>query len=471
MTSPRRPDAKRPRHSGARGSAVAGKSGKQPSSPRPRPAGYATRALAVACLGAILDRGRALDDAFEAASERAGPLEPRDRALARLIVMTVLRRKGELQAVVSSFLEKPLPADSGRLWPILLSAAAQLLLLDTPPHAAISLAVDQCRDDHKARRFDRLTNAVLRRVSTLGKDVLAKLDPVTVNMPPWLLARWTETYGEAQARNIAAASLQEAALDLSVKSDPASWAERLGGEVLPNGTVRLQRGGRIEDIEGYAEGAWWVQDAAASLPARLLGDVAGLHVADLCAAPGGKTAQLAAAGALVTAVDNVPARLERLAENLARLDLKAERMEADITAWAPGRQFDAVLLDAPCSATGTIRRHPDILHLKRKDDTSDRVALQQRLLEHAAHLVRPGGLLVFCTCSLEPEEGPAQIARFLSLNSDFSRVPVAAGEAGIEGAWLTPEGDLRTLPCHLPRAEPGLSGLDGFYAARLRKQL
>ena len=165
------------------------------------------------------------------------------------------------------------------------------------------------------------------------------------------------------------------------------------------------------------------------------------------------------------------ASLERLAENLARLDLKAERVEADITAWAPGRQFDAVLLDAPCSATGTIRRHPDILHLKRKDDTSDRVALQQRLLEHAAHLVRPGGLLVFCTCSLEPEEGPAQIARFLSLNSDFSRVPVAAGEAGIEGAWLTPEGDLRTLPCHLPRAEPGLSGLDGFYAARLRKQL
>ena len=420
-------------------------------------------------MSAVLDGGRSLDEAFDAAASRSGTLEPRDRALARLIVLTVLRRKGELQAVINSFIEKPLPASAGGLWPILLSAAAQLLMLDTPPHAAISLAVDQCRADRKARHFDRLTNAVLRRVAATGKDSLATLDPVEVNVPSWLRGRWVAAYGAELAREIAAASLREAPLDLSVKDDPAAWAERLGGLLLPTGTVRLTRAGRVEDLEGYADGAWWVQDAAAALPARLLGNVAGLRVADLCAAPGGKTAELASAGAQVTAVDQSPARLSRLSENLARLSLSAEIVEADVTAWEPDRTFDAVLLDAPCSATGTIRRHPDILHLKRKDDTTERVALQHRLLDAAARLVRPGGLLVFCTCSLEPEEGPAHIARFLAEMPGFVREPVAADEAGIDGAWLTPDGDLRTLPCHLPLSDPALSGLDGFYAARLRK--
>ena len=440
---------------------------------RSKPAGYAAREVAVACLASILDRGRPLEDAFDAAAGKAAAaLEPRDRAFARLLVMTVLRRKGELEAVVASFLEKPLPADSGRLWPILLSASAQLLMLDTPPHAAISLAVDQCRDDRKAQRFHRLTNAVLRRVATSGKAVLAGLDPVAANVPPWLLRRWVEAYGEVVAREIAAASLAEAPLDLSVKSDAEAWAERLGGLLLPTGTVRLRRAdaGRIEALAGFAEGAWWVQDAAAALPARLLGTVAGHRVADLCAAPGGKTAELAAAGAKVTAVDQSPARLARLRENLARLKLEAEVVEADVLAWEPGHAFDAVLLDAPCSATGTIRRHPDILHLRRKDDAAHRIALQQRLLDRAARLVAPGGRLVYCTCSLEPEEGETRIARFLDANPDFSRVPVAPGEAGIERAWITPQGDVRTLPCHLAHPEPELSGLDGFYAARLQRR-
>jgi 16S rRNA (cytosine967-C5)-methyltransferase len=437
-----------------------------------KPAGHAARAVAAACLGSILARGRPLDDAFEAAAAKGGPLAPRDRAFARLLVMTVLRHKGELETVVSSFLAKPLPADSGSLWPILLAASAQLLMLDTPPHAAISLAVDLCRDDPKARRFDRLTNAVLRRVATSGKEVLAGMDAVAANVPRWLLDRWRAAYGDATAREIAAASLSEAALDISAKADAAAWADRLGGLLLATGTIRLARAeaGPVEALPGYAEGAWWVQDAAAALPARLLGPVAGLRVADLCAAPGGKTAQLAAAGALVTAVDQSPARLVRLRENLARLRLDAEVVEADVLAWEPGRTFDAVLLDAPCSATGTIRRHPDILHLRRKDDTAQRVALQRRLLDKAAALVAPGGLLVYCTCSLEPEEGDAQVARFLDAHATFARVPVAPGEAGIDAAWITPDGDLRTLPFHLPHAEPGLAGLDGFYAARLRRQ-
>ena len=440
--------------------------------PRPKSAGFAAREVAAASLASILDRGRPLDDAFEAAIARCGPLEARDRAFARLVVMTVLRHRGELESVVNAFLERPLPADSGRLWPILLSASAQLLMLETPPHAAISLAVDQCRADPKARRFDKLANAVLRRVAATGKDVRATLDPIAANIPPWLLGRWRGTYGEALAREIAAASLTEAALDLSVKSDAEAWARRFGGVVLPTGTVRLNRAGagRIDQMPGFADGAWWVQDAAAALPARLLGPVAGRDVADLCAAPGGKTAELAAAGARVTAVDQSPPRLARLRENLARLKLDAEIVEADVLAWDPGRTFDAVLLDAPCSATGTIRRHPDILHLRRKDDTSTRVALQGKLLDRAARLVAPGGRLVYCTCSLEPEEGEAQVARLLEANRELSRLPIAPGEAGIDAAWITPAGDLRTLPCHLASPEPGLSGLDGFYAARLGKR-
>lgn len=442
-----------------------------PSKPSGRPSGYAARAAAIACLSSILDRGRPLDDAFEAAIGKAGPLEARDRAFARLLVMTVLRHKGELDAVVSTFLDRT-PPDSGSLMPILLSAAAQLLILDTPPHAAISLAVDLCRADPKARRFHGLTNAVLRRVSSEGKALLGDLDPVTANLPDWLLTRWRDTYGEETAREIAAASLTEAPLDLSVKGDAEAWAERLGGRLLATGTIRLSRAeaGRVEALAGYRDGAWWVQDAAAALPARLLAPCAGQEIADLCAAPGGKTAELAAAGARVSAVDQSPARLTRLKENLTRLKLDADVVEADVRTWEPGRLFDGVLLDAPCSATGTIRRHPDILHLRRKDDTSQRVALQERLLDKAADLVRPGGRLVYCVCSLEPEEGERQIAKFLAARPAFVRLPIAAGEAGIDRSWITLEGDLRTLPFHLPHAEPELSGLDGFYAARLVRQ-
>lgn len=444
-----------------------------PKRPPPkRPQGFAARQVAVACLAQVLDRGRALDDAFEAAvvEQRDEPLEPRDRGLARLIVMTVLRRKGELGTVVSSFLGKPLPADCGRLKSILLSAAAQLLVLETPPHAAISLAVDQTRADRGARRFDKLTNAVLRKVSTQGQAVLAGLDAARINMPQWLFSRWQAAYGEETARAVAAASLSEAALDISVKADVETWAERLGGIVLPTGSVRLNAHGRIEDLSGFADGAWWVQDAAAALPARLLGDVAGLDVVDLCAAPGGKTAQLAARGANVTAVDVSAERLKRVSENLTRLGLKADVVAADAAAWEPGRQFDAVLLDAPCTATGTIRRHPDIVHLKRDTDIAELAALQARLLEAASRLVKPGGVILYCTCSLEPEEGAEQVAKFLGEHKDFAREAIAPGECGIEASWLTEDGDLRTLPLHLVRAEPGLSGLDGFFAARLRRR-
>lgn len=431
--------------------------------------GLAARQLAVVLISAVMNERRALDDALAVSlsSRTFADIETRDRGFARLIAATVLRRHGELSAVVQTFLDKPLPERRGRLMPILMSAAAQLLLLGTPPHAAISQAVDQCRLDRDAQRFDKLTNAVLRRVAEKGAGVLATLNAVELNVPAWLLRRWQSEYGMETARAIAATSLREAPLDLSLKSPGAGDA--LGGIILPTGSVRLDAHGRIEDLPGYDHGDWWVQDAAAALPARLLGDVAGLDVADLCCAPGGKTAELAAAGARVTSVEVSNSRLKRVEENLKRLQLEATLIAADATAWAPGRTFDAVLLDAPCTATGTIRRHPDILHLKRETDIAALAEVQRRLLDNAARLVKTGGTLVFCTCSLEPEEGIAQVEGFLGRRPEFSRSPIQAGEAGIAAEWVTAGGDLRTLPTHLALEKPELSGMDGFFAARLRR--
>lgn len=434
--------------------------------------GLSARDCAVSALYSVFVDKRAFDDAFDKAAETRG-LESRDRAFARLIAMTVLRHHGELKAVVGRFLEKGLPPAQARLELVLIAAAAQLLFLKTPPHAAISLAVDQARLDKSARRFDKLTNAVLRRVSEKGAEILASLDPVAVNVPDWMLTRWRRTYGDDNARAIALASLREAALDITLKSsaqsDVATWAAELGGTALPTGTIRLQSAGRIEELPGYDGGSWWVQDAAAALPARLFGDVRGLEVADLCAAPGGKTAQLAASGARVTAVDKSPGRLRRLDANLKRLNLEAETLVADAAEFAPGRLFDAILVDAPCTATGTIRRHPDILALKRLEDIDALAALQGRILDRAAEALKPGGVMVYCTCSLEAEEGEGQIARFLAARGDFRRLPIDAAQFGLDASWVTADGDLRTLPCHLGELAEGLTGMDGFYAARLAR--
>jgi 16S rRNA (cytosine967-C5)-methyltransferase len=253
-------------------------------------------------------------------------LEPRDRAFAHLIAMTVLRRHGSLKAVLGRFITKSLPDTASRAQAILLSGVAQILLVGTPPHAAINLAVEQCRRDRTAHRYAGLINAVLRRVASDGPAILATLEPAEHDVPSWLLRRWTEHYGAEAARRIALASLAEPPLDISVKSDPALWAERLGGTLLPTGSVRLADAGRIEELAGFSEGAWWIQDAAAALPARLLGDVDGKEVADLCAAPGGKTAALAAAGGRVTAVDIGIERLDLVRSNLQRLAL-ADRVD------------------------------------------------------------------------------------------------------------------------------------------------
>lgn len=433
--------------------------------------GLPARRAAVELLSAVLINKQSLDDILGRSLERGAMfnLPVRDRALTRAIVAASLRRKGQLDQVLGAFLERGMPENSGTLYPILLSAAAQLIFLDTPPHAAIDLAVTLAQYDPRAARYDKLANAVLRRVATGGKAIASSLDAARVNTPEWLWSRWVGYWGETRAHKIAAAHLVEPPLDLTVKADPALWAEKCSGRVLLTGSVRFLPKGRIEDLPGFAEGAWWVQDVAASLPARLLGKIAGKRVADLCAAPGGKTAQLALQGASVVAVDSSKFRLSLLAENLARLGLSAETVTADAATWQPADPFDAVLLDAPCSSTGTIRRHPDIPYVKSPGDIVALTALQARLLDNAARLVKPGGRLVYSTCSLEPEEGEGQIAAFLTRNRGFSLEPVDNSELFGQDAWIEPSGCLRTFPFELALESPEWSGMDGFFAARLRR--
>ena len=431
--------------------------------------GLPARRAAVELLAAVLQRKQVLDDVLGRSLERGAmfDLAARDRALARAIVAASLRQKGELDRVLFTFLGRGLPDKSGTLYPILLAGAAQLIFLKTPPHAAIDLAVTLAQYDPKAKRYDKLVNAVLRRVANEGEAIASALDAARVNTPDWLWSRWVSYWGEARAHAIAEANLIEPPLDLTVKNNPALWAEQLSGRVLVTGSVRLLPKGRIESLASYDEGAWWVQDVAASLPAKLLGHVAGQPVADLCAAPGGKTAQLVLGGASVIAVDNSKTRLKLLAENLKRLHLEAELVEADAASWQPGGLFDAVLLDAPCSSTGTIRRHPDIPYVKSAKDIEAFAALQARLLDNAARLVRPGGKLVYSTCSLEPEEGEAQIAAFLTRNAAFSIDPISPAELYGQAQWIEPSGCLRTFPYELKLDSAEWSGMDGFFAARL----
>jgi len=436
--------------------------------PSPEPQGLASRRIAADILEGVLRRGRSLDDQLDGGGAHQGLASLRDRALTRRLVATVLRRLGTLRHLLGLYLERGLPKDSPRAETALLIGAAQILWLDVPDHAAVDLSVRLVQADRRDAGYAGLVNAVLRRVAQNAAQQLRSMDIVALDTPDWLMARWQRAYGAELAHAIAAANGQEPALDVSVKSDPARWANELGGVVLPTGSVRAIVHGPVPRLPGYADGAWWVQDAAAALPAKFLGDVAGKSVADLCAAPGGKTAQLAAAGARVTAVDRSAPRLERLKQNLARLGLTADIFVADVTEWQ-AEPFDAVLLDAPCSATGTIRRHPDIPWLKRESDIATLAALQRRLLARAVELTRPGGLIVYCTCSLEPDEGVAPVADLLAGDSRVRRRPVVANEVHGRAEFLTAAGDLRTLPCQLPDSNPQMAGLDGFYACRLER--
>jgi 16S rRNA (cytosine967-C5)-methyltransferase len=436
--------------------------------------GLAARRIAADILDGVLHKQRTLDEQLDGAAAHPGlkTLSDRDRALMRRLVATILRRLGTLGHLLSRLLDRGIPTDAPRAQSALLIGAAQILWMDVPDHAAVDLSVRLVQSDRRAAKYAGLVNAVLRRCAREGQPLIDEVKAQTLDIPPWLLARWIAYYGESVARDIALAISHEPSLDITVKSDPEQWASRLHGEILPTGSVRTLLQGSVKMLPGFTEGHWWVQDAAAALPARLFGDIAGKSIADLCAAPGGKTAQLVHAGARVTAVDRSPARMARLRDNLTRLSLEAETVVADAAEWPgakSGEGFDGILIDAPCTSTGTIRRHPDVAWLRQEADIAAMTALQKRLLQKAVTLLRPGGTLVYCTCSLEPEEGEQAIAALLASESGLRRAPIEAGEVAGLREILNAEGDLRTLPCHLPHPDPRLAGLDGFYAARLVK--
>lgn len=433
--------------------------------------GFAARKAATDILGNVIHKQRPLDSELDPSSGHSGfrAMPVNDRALVRAIIGSSLRRHGEISQIIDRLLDRRIPEKTGRVLDILHVAIAQMLYMDVPNRAAVSLAVDHASADRRARPYKGLVNGVLRRLDREQTDITADLDRARLNTPDWLFESWKAAYGPETARAIASAHQKEAALDLTVKTDPEAWAQCLQGAVVGAGSVRLSHKGAIDLLDGFEEGAWWVQDLSASLPAKLLGDLSGKRVADLCAAPGGKTAQLALAGGVVTAVDISKSRLKRVSENLARLQLSADIVATDLRAWEPEEPFDAILLDAPCSATGTIRRHPDVPWLKQPYDVERLVEIQSDLLRRAANWLKPGGQLVYCTCSLEPAEGEKQIENFLAERTDFTNSAILPDEIGGLHQCITNEGYLRTLPSHLTDTESIPGGLDGFFAARLTR--
>ncbi|SNB64920.1 16S rRNA (cytosine967-C5)-methyltransferase [Arboricoccus pini] len=411
-------------------------------------------------LDLVLDQQAAADEAFDAHPTTAR-LERRDRAFARLLILTVLRRLGEIDAAFRPHLRFA-PKERQAIQ-ILRLGTAQLLFLKTPPHAAVNESIRLA--GKRLAHLVPMLNAVLRKVAAGGPPARSEAEAALLDTPPWLLESWNAAYGPATAEAIAAAHLREAPLDIAVRSEPAHWAELLDGTIMPGGVIRRPHGA-IEELPGFADGAWWVQDLAANLPARLLGDVKGHAVLDIGAAPGGKTMQLAAEGAGVTALDISNDRLARLQANLARTKLEAEIVAGDALTWRPPHPFPFILLDAPCSATGTIRRHPDAMRNRKPDDIKRQVESQRRMLDAAAEMLAPGGRLVFAVCSLQIEEGEAQVQPFLGRQNGRMRLdPVSPEELpGLEMA-VNADGCVRTLPSHLDAA----GGLDGFFIARFRR--
>ena len=405
-----------------------------------------TREAAFALLTAVLDRRRPLEEALDALPAE---IAVRDRAAAHRLAAAVLRRLGTLDAALEPFLRKEPPEPVRH---ILRLGAAGLLLLETPSHAAVATAVALARSRGLVP-FAGLVNAVLRRVAERGGTALADLDGPRLDTPAWLWAAWGD-----KARQIAMAHQCEAPLDVTLQPG----APVLAGTLLPTGSVRFPPGTRVTDISGFEQGDCWVQDAAAALPASLLAVRAGERVADLCAAPGGKTAQLAAAGASVVAVERDPVRVARLQENLRRWRLTAEIVQADALEWVPPQPFDAVLLDAPCSATGTIRRHPDVLRIKRPRDVRSLSETQDKLLHAASAMLRPGGRLIYSVCSLEPEEGAPRVQAAIG-RGDLRHDPFQRAELVSLPEALTADGFVRTFPSMWPE----LGGMDGFFVARL----
>lgn len=425
----------------------------------------ATRKLAIEILLDIRKTGQDATLVLNRAL-RESPLSQRDRSFVTLLVMQTLRYANVADAVLANFLKQPI--DEGKaafVQMVLRLGVVQLLWLKTSPHAAVHSAVELAKTS-RFKAFAGLVNAVLKKISHQGEGLLDGLDMPKLALPDWLWQRWEAAYGQDTTRAIATQLLQDPPLDVSVKGDVKDWAETLDADILPTGSLRCGHSGSVMEMPGFGEGAWWVQDAAAALPAKLLGeDLHGRQALDLCAAPGGKTLQLAARGAVVIAVDRSSRRLKQVRENLQRTGLEAQIIEADILKWQPDGTFDAILLDAPCTATGTIRRQPDVLASKAVSDVHELAALQRQMIIRAGKWLKPGGRLVYCVCSLEKEEGEAHISPVLEACSDLTLEAVTPEEIGGLDEAVTAEGALRTLPHFW--AEKG--GMDGFFAVRFRK--
>ena len=421
--------------------------------------GVAARAAALALLDAVLGEGRAMSELTGAAGPLSRLAEPGDRARAQRLALETLRQLGRADRLLRRFLrrEPPLPVMN-----ILRLATVEMLEGGTAPHGAVNAAVELAQAGKRTAYAAGLVNAVLRKAAEAG-EVWARLGGP--ELPGWLRGRLQSAYGAKAVAAMERVHALAPPLDLTPKDgDAAALAARLGGVALPTGSVRLAARGPVTELPGYAAGDWWVQDAAAALPARILAPARGETVADLCAAPGGKTLQLAALGAAVTAVDISGERMARLAENLARCGLAAEVVTADVLDWQPETRPGAILLDAPCTATGTIRRHPELPYIRSGAEVRVLAAAQAVLIDRALRLLAPGGRLVYCTCSLLPEEGEAQVAAALERHPGLGTDPGALMVPGVAPEWRTPEGGLRLRPDHW--AEAG--GMDGFYIAVLR---
>ena len=442
--------------------------------------GLAARQVAATVLARVIDDGRGLDGILET---RHGPsglknLSPADAKLVRAIATTALRNRGVIDHCLNKLMSRKPPKNARHLLHTLHVAGAQILFMDVPDSAAVDVAVTSLSGNSRSERFASLGNAVLRKLSKTKDELLGGLPPqeqARMNMPPWMWQQTRKSFGKDRAQKIAELHMLEPVIDLTVKSDPAGWADKLGGTVLHGHSIRVPAKGNVDTWEGFDKGEWWVQDFAAHLPSHLLGDISGKSIIDLCAAPGGKTAQLINAGATVTALEAVRSRCERLEENLQRLKFDATIVNADLFDWKPDQLFDAVLLDAPCSSTGTIRRHPDVQWSKSKDQIEELAELQFNMTVHAASFLKPGGTLVFSNCSLMRSEGEDLFAK------------ITKGEFGLQAEKLTPDdlfgleecitgqGTARTLPSHMlniaaPKdndiAPERMGGLDGFFAAR-----
>jgi 16S rRNA (cytosine967-C5)-methyltransferase len=429
--------------------------------------GLAARTAALRILEQVLSRKTMLDMVLE--RERSFlDLPSRDRAFVRMMVATVLRRRGQLDDLIARASKKgEMPRPEKIKW-ILYLGITQILFMDVANHAAVDTSVTLTAQEGMDGKKG-FVNAILRRMTQEGGVWLSKQDAASLNIPEWLYTQWLNDYGSVRAEAIALASLEEAHLDITVKNpdDLKEWGLKLATRVLPTGSLRRPSGGHVTDLAGFEDGAWWVQDASSALPVKLMGEVKGARVLDLCAAPGGKTAQLAAAGANVTALDRSASRMATLTGNIERLGLSANvhTIIEDGAVWKPKDKFQMVLLDAPCSATGTIRRHPDLLSLKGAKDQDGLVSIQERLLDNAADLLETGGVLLYCTCSLQKDEGERQIERFLAAHENFRRLPVKKEEFGGIDGLVNSEGDVRILPQAL--ADDG--GMDGFFISRLKK--